>query len=89
MQLLLNASYKDAYDKIVQLQIQNGIALDDCITELHALLLRSSLPDSALKYLLDKLSDIEHRLAFGTTNQLELQSLIGSFILARELITNA
>ena len=84
--LLLNSNYENTLKHILQLQQDYGIALEDCITELHELILRSSIPQNALQYLLQQLAEIEHRLSFGTNTEIELRALISSFILAREMI---
>jgi len=39
--------------------------------------------------LVDALSDVEHRLAFGTSERLQLGSLVGAFSVARQSIVDA
>ena len=39
--------------------------------------------------LVDALADIEHRLAFGTSERLQLGALVGAFSVAREAIVAA
>lgn len=40
-------------------------------------------------FLVDALADVEHRLAFGTSERLQLGSLVGAFTVAREGIVAA
>jgi hypothetical protein len=45
------------------------------------------LPALALANMLDEMSSIEHRLAAGASEKLQLGALVGVFMVAREAIT--
>jgi replication factor C subunit 3/5 len=64
-----------------------GYALCDIITELSSLVMTLDLPDAVIAYLLDKLSNIEHRLSHGVSEKLQLGSLVGAFIISRDMMT--
>lgn len=50
---------------------------------------RVNMPASVRIKLVDALADTEHRLAFGTSERLQLGALVGAFSVAREGIVAA
>ncbi|PRP88648.1 replication factor C subunit 5-like [Planoprotostelium fungivorum] len=84
---LFNKGFKFAVDKISKLQSTKGLALQDIITELHRKILKVEFSEEVKMILIDKLADIEHRLAAGTSEKLNLGALVGAFQLAREQIS--
>ena len=56
---LLNEDFKTAYERINQLQMGQGIALTDLVTELSQYVMLMELPPATHCLLLDKLSNIE------------------------------
>ncbi len=58
----------------------------DIVARLHELVLRISFPPKALALLLDQLSNVEYRLAFGTSEKLQAGSLVAAFQLAKAQI---
>lgn len=74
---------------IVDLQLNKGIAMVDIVREIHPWLFRMSLPPKTKVELVEKLSDIEHRLAYGTSERLQLGALVAAFTKAREEIAKA
>jgi len=83
---LLNQNFEAAFAFIQMMQTNKGVSLADVITYLHELLFRLKLPPKILSYLLDKLSDIEYRLAGGASDRLQLGALVGAFQIAKEMI---
>merc|ERR1712060_459193 len=75
---LFNYSFKDAVAAVKRLQEDKGIALVDLIKGFHALVMRMELPPTAKCDLVEALADIEHRLAFGVGEFLQLTALVGS-----------
>ncbi|KAK7597837.1 hypothetical protein V9T40_010062 [Parthenolecanium corni] len=80
---LLNDDFLTTYNRIRTLQIEKGLALQDILTEVHSFLHRIELPTNTLIELLMKLSDIEYRLSSGTSEKLQLSSLVAAFNIAR------
>jgi replication factor C subunit 3/5 len=60
-----------------------GYALSDVLTELAGFVEKVKLPKDVKCLLLDKLSDVEYRLAFGTSEKLQAASLVAAFEMAR------
>jgi replication factor C subunit 3/5 len=50
---------------------------------------RVGLPPNVLVELVDKLADMEYRLAYGTSEKLQLGSLVAAFMDAREGVVAA
>jgi hypothetical protein len=50
---------------------------------------RVGLPPNVLVELVDKLADVEYRLAYGTSEKLQLGSLVAAFMDAREGVVAA
>jgi len=84
---LLNESFGSTYDKITELKVRKGLALQDIITDVHEFIHEVDLPAKARIFLLEKMAVIEERLAAGTNEKLQTSSLIGAFIRARELVS--
>ncbi len=51
--------------------------------------MRTSMPVRAKVGLVQQLADVEHRLAFSTSEKLQLGSLVAAFVKAREVIAAA
>ena len=64
-----------------------GYALCDICTELSNCVLRTEYPDPVSAHLLDKLSTIEYRLSHGANEKLQLGSLVGAFIVGRDMMS--
>jgi replication factor C subunit 3/5 len=76
---LLNEPVKDVYRKIRELQVEKGLALTDIVHEVSPWIMKINMPPNVQCFLLDKISDVQHRLAFATSETLQLGSLIGIF----------
>ncbi|CAH0392027.1 unnamed protein product [Bemisia tabaci] len=80
---LLNDPFSSAYQKIQELKIRKGLALQDILTDVHKFLHKIDLPHKTITELLIKISDIEYRLAGGTSEKLQVSALVSAFVLAR------
>ncbi|KAK2837999.1 hypothetical protein Q5P01_015211 [Channa striata] len=79
----LNKDFTTAYKQILQLKTLKGLALQDILTEVHLLIHR------AIRIgLLIKLADIEHRLASGTNERIQLSSMVAAFQAVRDLVVS-
>jgi len=87
LDLLLNATFENAYTAIVILCTAKGYALADVLADLTVMIIALELPSSVMARLLDGMSNLEHRLAFGTDEKLQAASLVGVFTQTRELTT--
>ncbi|NXG94951.1 RFC5 factor, partial [Stercorarius parasiticus] len=83
---MLNQDFSTAYRKIMELKTLKGLALQDILTEIHLFVHRVDFPPSVRIQLLIKMADIEYRLAAGTSEKIQLSSLIAAFQVTRDLI---
>lgn len=82
---LLNDDFQTTYKNIQELKIIKGLALNDILTEVHMFVHRIEFPTEILVKLVDKMSDIEYRLASGANENIQLTALISVFQFAKEL----
>jgi hypothetical protein len=73
---------------VLEIQSKKGLSLTDIVSAAHEYVCRTSMPPDVMAALLDKLADIEYRLAFGTNEKLQLAALVGIFNVAKEQIAN-
>lgn len=62
---------------------------DSCWGHVCRWVFRINMPGPVRIKLVDALADTEHRLAFGTSERLQLGALVGAFSVAREGIVAA
>nr|XP_002129710.1 replication factor C subunit 5 [Ciona intestinalis] len=86
MKWMLNEDYTTAYRSIMELNMTTSMALQDIIEQIHLFVHEVHFPVAVRIYLLDKLADIEHRLASGTSEKLQLGSLVSAFQHARNIV---
>uniref|UniRef100_A0A8D3DWA6 Activator 1 subunit 5 n=1 Tax=Scophthalmus maximus TaxID=52904 RepID=A0A8D3DWA6_SCOMX len=84
----LNKDFTAAYNQILQLKTLKGLALHDILTEVHLLIHRVDFPPDIRIGLLIKLADIEHRLASGTDEKIQLSSMVAAFQAVRDLVVS-
>ncbi len=78
------------YCPVLPPQVNKGVALADIVRELHPWMFQiKSLPPAVRITLVEKLADIEHRLAYGTSDRLQLGALVAAFALVRDAIAAA
>ncbi|XP_054628434.1 replication factor C subunit 5 [Dunckerocampus dactyliophorus] len=82
----LNKDFNTAYQQILELKTLKGLALQDILTEVHLLIHRVDFPASVRMGLLIKLADVEHRLASGTNEKIQLSSMVAAFQAVRDLV---
>ena len=63
-----------------------GYALCDIVTEITRLLVGLDLPDAAIGYLMDKLSNVEFRLSHGASEKIQLGSFVAAFTVMRSMM---
>lgn len=82
----MNETIEQAILKVNEVQLLKGISLQDLLFHLHAFILRLEIPPNILRDLCDRLADIEYRLASGTSEYVQLGSMIGAFSRAKHEI---
>jgi len=87
LNVLMNATFQEGAQEITQICTIKGYALADVLSELTAKLICLEMDSPALAMLLDGMSNVEHRLAFGTDEKIQIASLVGVFVKTRQVIT--
>jgi replication factor C subunit 3/5 len=86
LDLLMNSDFRSATSQIADLCSSKGYALVDILAELTDRIVRLELDSVALASLLDGMSNVEYRLAFGTDEKIQTASLVGVFVKTRQMI---
>ncbi|KAM9980243.1 hypothetical protein ACTFIZ_006487 [Dictyostelium cf. discoideum] len=81
---LLNSDYEEAFQNISDLKKKKGLSLNDIISTLQKFVVQIDLDNVILCKLLSHLSDIEYNLSIGSSEKLQLGSLVGCFQLSRD-----
>jgi replication factor C subunit 3/5 len=84
---MLNEKFSTAFENIQKLKTLKGLALQDILTDVHGYVHRVDFPSKTRMVLLQKMADIEHNLAVGGNEKIQLGSLLGAFQIVRELLT--
>jgi replication factor C subunit 3/5 len=84
---LLTLDFQQAFTSILKLCSTKGYSLTDILQDLTNLVTARDFPPGVLADLLDGMSNIEYRLAFGTDEKIQIGSLVGLFIIARHQMT--
>jgi len=85
LESLLNKPLSEAH-KDLQTILQRGFALTDILNELSRIVPDMHMGPGALRLLVERMAEIEHRLAFGTSEKLQGASLVAAFWAAREVM---
>ncbi|XP_071849306.1 replication factor C subunit 5-like [Apostichopus japonicus] len=83
---MLNENFTTAYNNTHKLKTVKGLALQDVVTEVHTYVHRIEFPKNVRIHLLEKMADIEHRIAAGTSEKIQLGSLVAAFQIARDMV---
>lgn len=86
LELLLNRSFSESSTQIMELCASKGYALADVLSEVCEKVASMDLDSVPLAMLLDGMSNVEHRLAYGTDEKLQTASLVGVFCKTRQLL---
>jgi replication factor C subunit 3/5 len=83
---MLNDNFSAAQETLQKATHDFGYALVDINTSLSLRVSETEFPDEVTAYLMDKLSNIEHRLSRGVSEKLQMGALVGAFIIARDMM---
>jgi len=83
---MLNEPFSVAYNNIMNVKTLKGLSLSDIITEVHHFVHQLDLPQNIRIHLLIKLGDLEERLLKGTSEKIQLSSLIAAFQITRDMV---
>ena len=84
---LFNDEFAISQEKITNLCKLKGYAMSDILAALSTIVTNMELPPGALAEILDGMSGVEYRLAYGTDKEIQSASLVGVFVRARSMMT--
>lgn len=80
---LMQKEYNPALQSITALKAQKSLSLDDIVREVHLQVMMTKMPDEMKMFVVNRLSEIEYRLAQGCNEKAQLGALLGVFIEVR------
>eukprot|EP00899_Mesostigma_viride_P008422 jgi/Mesvir1/17581/Mv08816-RA.1 len=86
---LLEKDFTASYNLIKRFQTIKGLALVDILREMLDWIFSIDFTPAIRAQLLNAMSDIEYRLAFGTSEKIQLGALVGAFADARKALVEA
>lgn len=84
---LFNDEFAISQEKITNVCKLKGYAMSDILAALSTIVTNMELPPGALAEILDGMSGVEYRLAYGTDKEIQSASLVGVFVRARSMMT--
>lgn len=82
---LTNDDFSTSMNSIWNICRKKSLAFDDIVRDVHQQVMITKLPDQMKMFLVNRLSEIEYRLAQGSNERVQASSLIGAFVEVRTL----
>lgn len=86
LEWMLNKEFSVAYRNLEVLKKEKGIALQDILTEVHKYVHKIDFPTNTKIMILDKMADIEYRLAAGASEKIQTTALVSIFQRAKNTV---
>ena len=77
--------FSTALTIFTQIKTEKSLALDDIIRDLHKCVMETKFDDQMKMFLVQRLSEIEYRLAQGVNEKAQTASVVGAFIEIRTI----
>ena len=82
---LTQEKFNVAFEKIMELKLRRSLTLDDIIKGIHQQILVTAMTDPMKIFIIERLSQIEYRLAQGSNEKAQIASLVGGFVEIRSI----
>ena len=76
--------YQTAMRTFMRLKTDKSLALDDIVRDLHKCVMETKFEDNMKMFLVQRLSEVEFRLASGVVEKPQVASIVGAFIEIRQ-----
>jgi replication factor C subunit 3/5 len=76
--------YQTAMRTFMRLKTEKSLALDDIVRDLHKCVMETKFEDNMKMFLVQRLSEVEFRLASGVVEKPQVASIVGAFIEIRQ-----
>lgn len=80
-----NKSFNEANDIVLKLKLDKSLSVDDIVREVHSQVMATNMTDEMKMFLVNRLCEIEYRLAQGSNEKVQIASVIGSFMEVRTI----
>ena len=81
---MLGANFPEAHEEVMQLTSAHGLSTLDVVRESHHVVSRIEFSEPVKAFLLQRLATLEHQLAQGGSEKINLAALVGAFQIAKE-----
>ncbi|OMJ77241.1 hypothetical protein SteCoe_23189 [Stentor coeruleus] len=85
LEILLSLNFNEVFEELMKKKVDFGFSLCDILRELHKNLAQITFPEKMKMFLIKRMAEVEMRLSQGANEKIQLGSLIGAFIEARNL----
>jgi replication factor C subunit 3/5 len=82
---LTTQDFNQAYSMAMNLKLKKSLSLDDVIRDVHMKIMETEMTDQMKMFLINRLSEIEYRLAQGSNERAQVASMVGAFIEVRSV----
>jgi len=67
------------------LKLEKSLSVDDLVREVHKQVMQTNMTDEMKMFVVNRLAEIEYRLAQGSNEKVQIASVVGSFIEIRSI----
>ena len=82
---LTNKKFNDAFNTILAIKLDKSLSVDDIVREVHKQVMSTNMTDEMKMFVINRLAEIEYRLAQGSNEKVQIASIVGSFIEIRSI----
>jgi replication factor C subunit 3/5 len=82
---LTNQKFNEANSSILALKLEKSLSVDDIVREVHHQVMSTNMTDEMKMFVVNRLAEIEYRLAQGSNEKVQIASVVGSFIEIRTI----
>jgi replication factor C subunit 3/5 len=82
---LTTQKFNDGFNSILNLKLQKSLSVDDIVREVHSQVMQTNMTDEMKMFVVNRLAEIEYRLAQGSNERVQIASVVGAFIEIRSI----
>jgi len=86
-EILWTKGFNESFDHAKSLSKLKGYAVSDILTSVSKIVVEMDLPEDVLGEVVDGLSQVEHRVAFATDDDIQIAGMVAVFTKARGMMT--
>ena len=82
---MTNKKFNDAFNAILAIKLEKSLSVDDIVRDVHKQVMSTNMTDEMKMFVVNRLAEIEYRLAQGSNEKVQIASVVGSFIEIRSI----